>query len=180
MKLVVGLGNPGKEYKGTRHNIGFDFLDFYLNNVSFKVKKNYETFETLIGREKIIFLKPLTFMNESGLAIKSCVDYYKLDVKDILVIYDDMDFDLGKFKLKKMGTAAGHNGIKSIIQHLNTEEFNRLRIGISRPKGDKVNYVLGKFSKMEEAKIQMVFKELCNVLKDYFSLDFEKVMNKYN
>ena len=113
MKLIVGLGNPGLEYSKTRHNIGFWVIDNYLKNETFKTKDNYEYIEKNINGEKVMFMKPLTFMNNSGIAIKKVVDYYKIDINDILVIYDDMDFEIGKFKLKSNGASAGHNGIKS-------------------------------------------------------------------
>lgn len=180
MKLVVGLGNPGKEYDNTRHNVGFGFLDYYLGNVNFKEKSKALYYEKDINGEKVIFLKPLTYMNESGLAVRIYMDYYKIDINDILVIYDDMDFDVGTYKIKKNGSAAGHNGIKSIISHLNSDNFKRVRIGISRNKYDKVNYVLGKFSKEEVIKIQDVFNSLSSIIDDYVSMDFEKLMSKYN
>ncbi len=180
MKLVVGLGNPGKEYDGTRHNVGFSFLDYYLGEVDFKKKDNSLIYEKNINGEKVLFLKPITYMNDSGIAVRKIMDYYKIEIGDILVIYDDMDFEVGKFKIKKSGSAAGHNGVKSIISHLNTENFKRIRIGISRSKDDKVDFVLGKFSKEDYAKLQDVFGKLKLVLDDYFKLDFEKLMSKYN
>lgn len=180
MKLIVGLGNPGKEYEGTRHNVGFSFIDFYLGNVSFKEKNTAMIYEKDINGEKVIFMKPLTFMNESGLAVRKYVNYYKINIDDILIIYDDMDFEVGTFKIKKNGSAAGHNGIKSIISHLGTEEFKRIRIGISRNKNDKVNYVLGKFSKEDIEKLDVVYKKVGNALDDFFKMDFERVMSKYN
>jgi len=180
MKLVVGLGNPGKEYENTRHNVGFSFLDYYLGDVSFKERDNAYFFEKDINGEKVIFLKPLTFMNESGRAVRRFVDYYKIDLDDVLIVYDDMDFDVGFFKVKKSGSAAGHNGIKSIISYLGTENFKRVRIGISRSKYDKVNYVLGKFSKDDLDKLNGVFQIVSKVVEDFVVLDFEKLMSKYN
>ena len=125
MKLIVGLGNPGKEYELTRHNIGFMALDHYLGNVAFKKKNNALFYEKNINDEKVIFLKPITFMNDSGSAVKYFLNYFNISIEDLLVIYDDMDFDLGNFKLRKFGSSAGHNGIKSIIANLNTEDFKR-------------------------------------------------------
>jgi PTH1 family peptidyl-tRNA hydrolase len=180
MKIIVGLGNIGKEYEKTRHNVGFMFLDFYLGQVMFKEKKLGLYYEKNVNGEKVIFLKPTTYMNDSGLAIRSFLDYYKIDIEDLLVIYDDMDFDVGSFKIKKSGSAAGHNGIKSIIRHLGTENFKRIRIGISREKRDKINYVLGNFSKSDQEILNSEFELLNKVLDDYFVLDFEKLMSKYN
>lgn len=180
MKLIVGLGNPGKEYEKTRHNIGFMVLDNYLGNVNFKVKDNYAVFEKVINGDKVIFLKPLTFMNESGLAVKKVLDYYKISIDDLLVIHDDMDFEVGSFKLKAAGSSAGHNGIKSVIKHIGTENFKRLRIGISKIDDDIVNYVLGKFNNEETEKINKVLYTANNIIDDYLIMDFNKLMNKYN
>ena len=180
MKLVVGLGNPGKEYENTRHNIGFMALDHYLLDESFKQKENYLILEKMIDGEKVLFLKPLTFMNESGIAVRRVVDFYHIDIKDVLVIYDDMDFEVGSYKLKLSGSSAGHNGIKSIISHLGTEDFNRLRIGISKSDGDTINYVLGKFSKEDYAKICDVFNISDKIIEDFASMEFDKIMSKYN
>lgn len=180
MKLIVGLGNPGKEYENTRHNIGFMALDNYLGKVDFKNKDNYAIYEKNINNQKVIFLKPLTYMNESGLAIRKIMDYYKIKIEDILIIYDEMDIEVGKLKIKKSGSSAGHNGIKSIIKHLGTEEFKRIRIGISKPKGDSIDFVLGKFNKQETEKINEVLNTVNNIIEDYIVLDFEKLMSKYN
>lgn len=180
MKLIVGLGNPGKEYENTRHNTGFKFLDYYLGDVVFKEKHSALFCEKIINNEKVIFMKPLTFMNESGRAVRKYLDYYKILIDDLLVIYDDMDFEVGSFKIKKSGSAAGHNGIKSIISNIGTEDFKRIRIGISRSKNDKVDYVLGNFSKEDQSKLEDEFKILVKVINDYFKIDFENLMSKYN
>lgn len=180
MKLIVGLGNPGLEYSKTRHNIGFWVIDNYLKNETFKTKDNYEYIEKNINGEKVMFMKPLTFMNNSGIAIKKVVDYYKIDINDILVIYDDMDFEIGKFKLKSNGASAGHNGIKSIISNLKTEEFKRLRIGISKPNNNFKDFVLGKFTSEEREKLDKISPYINQLLDDYFVTDFDRLMNKYN
>jgi len=180
MKLIVGLGNVGKEYECTRHNVGFMVIDSYLRDVSFKEKNQAMYFEQNYSGEKVIFIKPMTFMNDSGLAVRKFVDFYKINVSDILVIYDDMDFEVGTFKLKPSGSSGGHNGIKSIISNLGTENFKRVRIGISKPKGDTINYVLGKFSKSEMDEISKVTRRIADVIDDYISLDFDKLMSKYN
>ncbi len=150
MKLIIGLGNPGKEYQNTRHNVGFMVLDNYLKNVNWKEKYNSLYFEIIENEEKIIFLKPQTFMNLSGNSVLNFVNFYKIDIKDILVISDDLDMELGSFKIKTNSSAGGHNGLKSIISCLNTENFYRLKIGISHDKNtDTKDYVLGNFSKKE-------------------------------
>ena len=184
MKLVVGLGNKGREYENTRHNMGFMLVDRYLQykNITdkFKEKFNAMYIETTINNEKVIFIKPMTYMNNSGIAVRAFVDFYKLNSEDILVISDDLDLDLGKFRLRRNGSSGGHNGLKSIISHLGTDNFKRLRIGISNDKDDVINYVLSKFSKKELNEIDTMFDTLVNVLDDYFVMDFTSLMSKYN
>ena len=184
MKLVVGLGNKGREYENTRHNMGFMLVDRYLQykNITdkFKEKFNAMYIETTINNEKVIFIKPMTYMNNSGIAVRSFVDFYKLNSEDVLVISDDLDLDLGKFRLRRNGSSGGHNGLKSIISHLGTDNFKRLRIGISNDKDDVINYVLSKFSKKELNEIDTMFDTLVNVLDDYFVMDFTSLMSKYN
>ena len=184
MKLIVGLGNIGKEYENTRHNMGFMLVDRYLEyrNITDKFKEKFNAMyvETTINNEKVIFIKPTTYMNNSGIAVRAFLDFYKLDVQDVLVISDDLDLDLGKFRLRRNGSSGGHNGLKSIISHLGTDDFKRLRIGISNDKDDVINYVLSKFSKKELNEIDEMFNTLVNVLDDYFVIDFTSLMSKYN
>lgn len=184
MKLVVGLGNKGREYDNTRHNMGFMLVDRYLQykNITdkFKEKFNAMYIETTINNEKVIFIKPMTYMNNSGIAVRAFVDFYKLNSEDILVISDDLDLDLGKFRLRRNGSSGGHNGLKSIISQLGTDNFKRLRIGISNDKDDVINYVLSKFSKKELGEIDTMFDTLVDVLDDYFVMDFTSLMSKYN
>ena len=184
MKLVVGLGNKGREYENTRHNMGFMLVDRYLQykNITdkFKDKFNAIYIETTINNEKVIFIKPMTYMNNSGIAVRAFIDFYKLNSEDILVISDDLDLDLGKFRLRRNGSSGGHNGLKSIISQLGTDNFKRLRIGISNDKDDVINYVLSKFSKKELGEIDTMFDTLVDVLDDYFVMDFTSLMSKYN
>jgi len=180
MKLIVGLGNPGNEYEKTRHNVGFMAIDSYLDVVSYKENFSSLYYEKLINNEKVIFMKPITFMNNSGEAVRKIVDYFKINLNDILVIYDDMDFELGTYKLKSSGSSGGHNGIKSIIKYLGTEEIKRLRIGISKNTFDSVDYVLGKFSKEELDKLNKLYKTVNNIIEDFVKIDFQKLMSKYN
>lgn len=184
MKLVVGLGNKGREYENTRHNMGFMLVDRYLQykNITdkFKEKFNAMYIETTINNEKVIFIKPMTYMNNSGIAVRAFLDFYKLNSEDVLVISDDLDLDLGKFRLRRNGSSGGHNGLKSIISHLGTDNFKRLRIGISNDKDDVINYVLSKFSKKELNEIDTMFDTLVDVLDDYFVMDFISLMSKYN
>ena len=164
--------------------MGFMLVDRYLQykNITdkFKDKFNAIYIETTINNEKVIFIKPMTYMNNSGIAVRAFVDFYKLNSEDILVISDDLDLDLGKFRLRRNGSSGGHNGLKSIISHLGTDNFKRLRIGISNDKDDVINYVLSKFSKKELSEIDTMFDTLVDVLDDYFVMDFTSLMSKYN
>lgn len=184
MKLVVGLGNKGREYENTRHNMGFMLIDRYLQykNITDKFKEKFNAIyiETTINNEKVIFIKPMTYMNNSGIAVRAFLDFYKLNSEDVLVISDDLDLDLGKFRLRRNGSSGGHNGLKSIISHLGTDNFKRLRIGISNDEDDVINYVLSKFSKKELNEIDTMFDTLVDVLDDYFVMDFTSLMSKYN
>lgn len=184
MKLIVGLGNPGLEYKNTRHNIGFDYLDLIANKLN--ILNFQEKFNGLYARLKykehdIILLKPCSYMNLSGEVIKKFVDYYKIDSKNILVIHDDLDMDVARLKLKENGSSGGHNGIKNIILNLGTEEFKRLKIGIS--KNDFIetkNYVLGKFNQEEQLKLNKLNNIVFDIFNDYLTIPFNDLMSKYN
>lgn len=181
MKLIVGLGNPGKEYDNTRHNIGFMLLDSYLGNVKWKNKNNAFYYESIINGEKYIFMKPLTFMNLSGNAVVQYINYYNIDVKDILVIHDDLDLPIGTIRLKENSSDGGHNGIKSIIKCLKTKEFKRLKVGISNNKEmDTKDYVLGKFSKNEIKQLNELLPSVQNIIEDFSKLLFLDLMSKYN
>ena len=149
MYLIVGLGNPEPEYSKTRHNMGFDVINELSNKYDIDISKN--GFKSLYGKgiieqKQVILCKPQTFMNLSGDAVIQLMNFYKIDIQDLLVIYDDIDTEIGKIKIKRKGSAGGHNGIKSIIYRLGTEEFNRIKIGIGAPefKGDMINHVIEK------------------------------------
>ncbi len=181
MKLIVGLGNPGKEYENTRHNIGFMVIDNYLKNEKFKTKFNGMYLKKVINNEEVIFLKPLSYMNLSGEVVKKYVDYFKINLSDLLIISDDLDMPCFKIKLKYKGSSGGHNGLKNIIQNINTEEFKRLKIGISNNLNiDTKSYVLSKFNQEELEKLHKKFEITNNIINDFINLDFEKVMSKYN
>lgn len=185
MKLIVGLGNPGKEYEHTKHNIGFNFIDNYLSYKKFDViwSKKFDglLYQCSIDDEKVLFLKPQTFMNLSGISVRKVIDYYKIDLSDILIISDDLDLNVGNFKLKLSGSSGGHNGLKDIEKHLSTDNYKRLKIGISNDKElDTKDYVLSKFSKSDLTTLNQLFEYLNNVLDDYFILSFTDLMNKYN
>lgn len=184
MKLIVGLGNPGKEYENTRHNMGFIAIDRFAKKHSITISKNkfgglYE--ETNINGEKVILLKPQQYINLSGEVIKKYVDFYKINVNDILIISDDLDQEVGKYKLKYKGSSGGHNGLKNIELHLKTNEYKRIKIGISNNKKiDTKDYVLGKIDTQTKEKLNNVFEIVENILEDYFILSFDNLMNKYN
>ena len=182
MKLVVGLGNIGKDYDNTRHNIGFMYLD-YLYKDSFVENKKFNAMEyiTTINGEKVIFIKPTTYMNLSGEAVIKYVNYYKIDSSDVLVIQDDLDMELGKYKLLYKRGDGGHNGIKNIILHLHTNEFLRLKIGISKVDNiETKDYVLGRFSNSDMEMLVNSFSNLKDFVSDYLSMNRDILMGKYN
>lgn len=179
MKLVVGLGNIGNEYLNTRHNIGFSILERNLENIKWS-KSSYGLY---YKNNNVIYLKPNTYMNLSGNAVKYFIDYYKISISDLLIIHDDLDIVLGSFKLKKDSSSGGHNGIKSIIESLSSNSFLRLKIGIknSEIEPNAVNFVLGKFTKSELQKCEENQKIYNNIITDFVSeLTAEELMNKYN
>ena len=179
-KLIVGLGNPGKEYNSTRHNIGFDLLD-YIYNGDYKEKFNAKYSEMIVDNYKILLVKPLSYMNLSGKVVKDFMKYYEVDINDILVIQDDLDMELGKIKFVYNSSNGGHNGIKDIINCLGTKEFLRLKIGISKNSDvDTRDFVLGKFSKKEEEIINESYSKLKDLICDFCNLDNNGLMNKYN
>ena len=185
MKLIVGLGNPGSEYNNTRHNVGFSFLDYYLEkkNIKENWSKKYNSLllQTYIDNNKVIFLKPQTYMNLSGEAVKKVMDYYKISVDDLLIISDDLDIIFGNFKLKSAGSSGGHNGLKNIELMIGTNNYKRLKIGISKSKEiDTKSYVLSSFSVVEKDKLLELFLYLVDVLDDYFVIPFGDLMSKYN
>lgn len=182
MKLIVGLGNPGKEYVNTRHNIGFMVIDSFCEKKTLVFKEKYGGLyaEYFFNNEKIILLKPQNYMNLSGGVVYNFINYYNLNIEDIFIIYDDISFDLGNYKLKKSGSSGGHNGIKDIINSLKTEEIKRLRIGISKGNKNLQNYVLGKFGILERSKVKNIIELANNIIEDYMVLNFEKLMQKYN
>lgn len=181
MKLVFGLGNPGKEYVNTRHNVGFIILDDYLGDVKWSKKFNGLYVEKNINDEKYIFVKPQSYMNLSGGVVKSFVNYYKVPIKDIIVIHDDLDLPIGKLRVKIDSSAGGHNGIKDIISALNTQSFARIKIGISNDKMmDTKDYVLGHFSKNDIDLIKQTEHEVFNLIEEFEYENIDMLMNKYN
>ncbi len=184
MKLIVGLGNPGNEYNKTRHNIGFMCIDKISNY--FKVTLDSNKFNGLYtqfnyNNEKIILLKPQKYMNLSGEVVRDFVNFFKIDINDILIICDDLDTPVGKFRLRYKGSSGGHNGLKNIEQNISTSEYKRIKIGISNDKTkDTKDYVLGKFSNEELDLINPIIDKMPNIVEDYLKLPFDNLMNRYN
>lgn len=178
MKLIVGLGNAGIEYEKTRHNVGFMVIDKLSEKLDAPLKE--KKFNGIFYKDKeIILAKPLTYMNNSGEFVKAIVEYYDILIDDIIIVYDDMDTELGKVTIRQKGSSGGHNGIKSIIQHLKTDEIRRLKIGIGR-KDNSVNYVLGKFSFNDLKIMEEVIEASSEALIQFISNDIRYVMNNYS
>ncbi len=191
ISLVVGLGNPGTQYVGTRHNIGFEVLDALARRCHTNLRSerrfqaDYGTGNLPAG-QRLHLLKPLTYMNRSGQSLRSAIDWLKLSPQAVLVVYDDMDLPVGRLRLRQSGSAGGHNGMKSAIAHLHTQDFSRLRIGIgaTRPGEDRdravVAHVLGSFSKAERQIMDRVTELAVRAVEDSCLYGVEKAMNHYN
>lgn len=187
VKLIAGLGNPGSKYKETRHNIGFMAIDNIVKDfdITFTENKIFkaEIGSTWVNNEKVYFVKPTTFMNNSGIAVKALLTYYNIAIEDFVVIYDDLDMEVGKIRFRLKGSAGGHNGIKSIIAHLRTQEFKRIKIGIGRPKTETnvINYVLGNFDTKDKTVIIQTLDNVDKAVKFYLNgSNFEKTMQKFS
>ena len=185
MFLIVGLGNPGVEYAATRHNIGFDMIT-YLSD-KYNIPVNSREGKALVGKGilaggKVMLAQPQTYMNLSGESVRALMDYYKIDIEDLLVIYDDISLDVGQIRMRGKGSAGGHNGIKSIIQHTGTQEFARIKIGVGqKPEGgDLVKHVLGRFSREEDGMFRDVFALAEEGLLAWLQEDMKSAMNKVN
>ncbi|MGL5076695.1 MAG: aminoacyl-tRNA hydrolase [Waterburya sp.] len=186
-ELIVGLGNPEPKYDKTRHNIGFDAVDELAQVWQMPLKEN-KRFQGLFaegvtpGGKKIRLLKPLTYMNRSGQSVRAVVDWYKLQPKSVLVIYDDMDLPIGRLRIRLSGSAGGHNGMKSIIAHLGSQDFPRLRIGIGKSDGKKetISHVLGKFNPSETQVITEILYTSVKAIEFSFKEGIEKSMSRYN
>ena len=185
MKIIVGLGNPTKEYAGTRHNVGFSVI--YNISDAYGIAVDTKKHKALIGKgmiegEKVVLAMPQTYMNLSGESVRELMDFYKCDLQDLIVIYDDISLDVGKIRIRAKGSAGGHNGIKNIIAHLNTQEFTRIKVGVGEkpPKMDLADYVLGRFSKEEQPIIRESADRAQEAVADIIMHDVSYAMNKYN
>lgn len=184
IKLIVGLGNPGKEYENTRHNMGFRVLDNIANNLQlgpWKEKYNALFIDTFINNQKVIFVKPQNYINLSGNVMIKFVNFFDIKLEDILIINDDLDLPLGTIKLKEKGSSGGHNGLKNIEAQLKTSEYKRIKLGISNDKLiDTKDYVLGKLSKEEEELAKIAIENASLVAVKFLTVPFHELMSKYN
>ena len=183
MYIIAGLGNPTREYEKTRHNVGFDTIDVLADKLNTSVDE--KKFKGLYGKgiiagEKVILLKPQTFMNLSGESVREAADFYKVDPEHIIVIYDDISLDVGQLRIRKKGSAGGHNGLKSIINHAGTQKFKRVRVGVGANEGNLVNHVLGKFSKGERVLAEQGIKDAASAVEVMILEDINTAMNKFN
>ena len=185
MKLIVGLGNPSQKYEGTRHNVGFTVIDVLAEEYHITVNSTHH--KALCGKgwiagESVLLAKPLTYMNLSGESVRPLADYYKVEPEDILIIYDDISLEPGKIRVRAKGSAGGHNGMKSIIQHLGTEAFPRVRLGIGEKPAqmDLADYVLGHFNKEEQALMKEAAQTAVEAVTCYIEHGIAETMNRYN
>ncbi|OOM73933.1 aminoacyl-tRNA hydrolase [Clostridium sp. BL-8] len=183
MFLIVGLGNPGKEYEDTRHNIGFKVIDNIAKEYNIEI--NRQKFkgvygEGFINNNKVMLLKPTTYMNLSGESVREVVDFYNLENSEVLVIYDDISLEIGKLRIRDKGSAGGHNGIKSIIAHLGSDIFPRIKVGIGQPNVDLVKYVLGRFTKEEMTILSESIDASTKAAEEIIRSDVKTAMNQFN
>lgn len=183
MYLIVGLGNPGEEYKGTRHNVGFDAIDIISRKYNIEV--NRAKFKGMYGEgfingKKVMLLKPTTYMNLSGESIAEIANFYKIPHEDIVVIYDDISLDIGKLRIRAKGSAGGHNGIKSIISCLGEDAFPRVKVGVGAPRGNLVSHVLGKFSPEEREILNKALEASSEAAVTILMESTNDAMNKFN
>ena len=184
MKLIIGLGNPGNEYTHTRHNVGYEFIDYICkkNNIDItkeQFKAKYAV--TRIDGERVILIKPLSYVNLSGGVVKKFVDYFKLFPEDVMVIQDDLDMPIGRVKIVTNSSSGGHNGIKDIEKNLKSKNYIRVKIGIGKDNNiDTKDYVLSKFSKEDIDTLNKIFSKLDNIMSDFCLISLDRMMNKYN
>ncbi len=183
MYLIAGLGNPGKEYEKTRHNVGFTALDYLAYDTGIKVTKiKFKGIygDGMIAGEKCILLKPQTYMNLSGESIREACEYFKIDPSNIIILYDDVDIEPGKIRIRPKGSAGGHNGMKSIIYQLQSDEFTRVRFGVGKAEHGMVNHVLGKFSEEDGVKVSDAIRNLPEIINLIIRKGVSEAMNKFN
>ncbi len=183
MKVVVGLGNPGSRYEGTRHNVGFDVIDDLAqapDTGRFQEKFQAQVAEQRAGEEKVLLVKPQTFMNLSGRALRQLVDFYQVPLEDVLIVCDDINLPLGKLRFRARGSHGGHNGLRDIQNHLGTTEYARLRIGVGAPEDDTVDYVLSRFRPSEAPVIEEALANAVQGVDLWIREGIQECMNQYN
>ncbi len=184
MYVIVGLGNPGEKYDATRHNVGFETIDMLARRNNIEVKKlKHKALcgEGIIGNKKVMLVKPQTFMNLSGQSLLDIVQFYKIDPKNLIVIYDDIDIPPGSIRIRKKGSAGTHNGMRSIIYMIQTDQFPRIRVGVGKPEhGDLVNHVIGKFSKEEIPTMIDAIERSSEAVEMMVTDGIDLAMNRYN
>ena len=183
MYAIIGLGNPGKEYENTRHNMGFKTMDVLAQKTNTKIEKiKFRSLigETMINGNKVILVKPQTYMNNSGIAVREVSEYYKIDPENILVIYDDVDLPEGTIRIRPFGSAGTHNGMKSVVYQLFSDRFPRIRIGIGGAHGDMIDYVIGNVSKEDISTFQEAWERAAEATICYIEEGIEIAMNKFN
>lgn len=185
MHIIIGLGNPTTQYQATRHNVGWDAITRLSDD--YKIPLDFKKHKALCGKgyiegEKVILAQPLTYMNLSGESVRDLLDFYKVTPADIIVIYDDISLEVGQLRIRKQGSAGGHNGMKSIIAHLGTNEFPRIKIGVGdKPKGwDLADYVLSRFQGEEQESIKLALKDTSEACKSILTTTLDAAMNHYN
>ncbi|WFA07743.1 aminoacyl-tRNA hydrolase [Tissierella sp. Yu-01] len=185
MFVVIGLGNPGKDYTNTRHNAGFDTIDILAkrNNIAInKIKFKSVYGEGKIGNEKVMLVKPQTFMNNSGICVREIIQFYKVPVENIIIAVDDIDIDFATVRIKMKGSAGSHNGLKSIIYHLQSDQFPRVKIGVGKKyeNQDLADFVLSRFSKEERPEIETILLKAAEAIETIIVEDIISAMNKFN
>ena len=183
MKLIIGLGNPGKEYESTRHNCGFRVVDAFCDDIGIDFNKKdfdgeYAKFK--LDDEDVFVFKPMTYMNLSGTAVQKITHFFKINLEDIVVVYDDMAIKPGDIRLRLNGSSGGQKGMQNIIDCLSSQEIKRIRIGIGEPEYDAIDYVLGKPTKEEKVLIDSAIDRAVKALKEYLNNDFQCAMSKFN
>jgi PTH1 family peptidyl-tRNA hydrolase len=183
MKAIIGLGNPERRYEKTRHNIGFEVIDRLADKyqITFRNKHGALMGEGRLNQEKVLLVKPQTYMNRSGDAVRAVLEYHQLDEQDVLVIYDDVDLDVGKIRIRPSGSAGTHNGMRSIVEQTSSMGLPRLRIGVGKPSvGALADYVLGRFTKEEEPVIREAIERAVEAVEVFLEKDVQEAMNRYN
>lgn len=183
MYLIVGLGNPGEQYRNTRHNVGFDIIDVMADKYNIGV--NRIKFKGIYGEgsisgQKVILLKPQTYMNLSGESVRELCNFYKIPNEKIIVIYDDISLEVGRMRIRVQGSAGGHNGIKNIIAHLSTDVFPRVKVGVGQPQDNLVNHVLSRFAKEDRLMMEKTFQAAVEATETILKSGIEEAMNKFN